>query len=186
MFLITRWCRMIGREVMELKIMAFFSILVCVRLALEHVIQSKAFTILHAMRGTEALGQNSSSAASSSDSTTALISEFPSFIQARTMLIAKEASQNKNKLLASTDTALIATEGGSSAGVSSSARSDAGERTHSTNGGGRGGGRTFSGNGGRNGGRGRGRGRSGGHGNYSNGNNYNYSANNGNPNRPLF
>jgi transposase InsO family protein len=103
--------------------------------------------------------------------------KFPTFMEARTMLIAEEASQNKAKTPASTDTALIASEGGSSSGEQTGgARPDGADRTNSGTGGGRGGGgRSNNGSGGRNGGRGRGRGRNGGRGNYNsnNGNNYN-------------
>jgi histone deacetylase 1/2 len=90
--------------------------------------------------------------------------QFPSFIQARTMLLAEEASQDANKQSSTaTDTALIATEGGSTTGEQSGTRQDSGERTSSNTSGGRSGGRG-NGGGGRNGGRGRGRGRGGGRG----------------------
>ncbi|XP_062200031.1 uncharacterized protein LOC133902453 [Phragmites australis] len=93
--------------------------------------------------------------------------QFPSFLQARTMLLAEEASQNKSKPPATTtETALIASEGAVSSGAQSGARPESGDRYN--NAGGRGGGRSNANTGGRNGGRGRGRGRGGGRGNYYN------------------
>jgi transposase InsO family protein len=85
--------------------------------------------------------------------------QFPGFLQARTLLLAEEASQNKSKAPATTETALVVSEGATSTGEQSAARSDSGDRANSnSNTGGRGGGRS-SNNNGRNGGRGRGGGR---------------------------
>jgi hypothetical protein len=102
--------------------------------------------------------------------------QFPSFIEARTMLIAEEASQNKNKTPPPTETALLASKGAASSGYNSGTRPDSGDRNGSANNSGRGGLRpNNSSNGSRNGGRDRGRGRDGNRGNsYNNGN---YSTN---------
>jgi hypothetical protein len=73
--------------------------------------------------------------------------QFPIFVHARTMLLAEEASQNKTKTPASTETAILVSNGGSSSGDQSGARPESGERPNSGNGDGRSGGRSFSGNG---------------------------------------
>jgi uncharacterized membrane protein YgcG len=104
--------------------------------------------------------------------------QFPSFIEARTMLIAEEASQNKTTPPATSETALIATEGAGSSVESPDARSESsGDRSGSTNNtNGRGGGRSSGSNGSRHNGRGHGKGRGGGRGNYNN-NGYAYNNN---------
>jgi uncharacterized membrane protein YgcG len=96
--------------------------------------------------------------------------QFPTFIQARSLLLAEEASQNKSKSpAASTESALVTTEGSDSATDGSASRSDSGGDRSNTSGGGRSGGRpNNSSGGGRGGGRGRGRGRHGGRGNFYN------------------
>jgi hypothetical protein len=53
--------------------------------------------------------------------------QFPTFIQARSLLLAEEASQNKSKSpAASTESALVTTEGSDSATDGSASRSDSG------------------------------------------------------------
>jgi hypothetical protein len=60
--------------------------------------------------------------------------QFPSFMQARTMLLAEEASQDAAKQSTTfTDTALVAAEGGSTSTEHSGARQDSSDRNTSTN-----------------------------------------------------
>jgi hypothetical protein len=110
-----------------------------------------------------------------------VLPQFPDFLQARTMLLAEVASQNKSKSATAFETALIVTEGTPSTGDQPPARSDSSERPDTNNSGSHREGHSnskSSNNGAHDNGRGRGCGRGGGRDNYYNNNDRRRSSSN--------